>query len=88
MLISFSKAYGQDDNRWNYCGGDWNYRTMAGFMSFYGMKEVWITGKDKYFEGEKEIECNEYTGWATKEIERLKKHWYVEYCKPCIYNSF
>lgn len=82
MLISFSKCWGQDDNRWNYPGGDWNYRTMSGFMAFYGIKEAWITGKETYYEGENEIECFEYSGWATKEIERLKKHWVFEYCKP------
>ena len=88
MLISFSKMWGHDECRWNYCGGDWNYRTMIGFMNFYGIKESWITGRETYFENDKEIECNEYTGWATKEIERLKKHWHVEYCKPCVVARF
>ena len=83
MLISFSKAWGQDDNRCNYPGGDWNFRTMTGFMLFYGIKEAWISGNDVYYEGEKEIKCFEYSGLATKEIERLKKHWVVEYCNSC-----
>lgn len=60
MLISFSKMWGDEENRWNYCGGDWNFRTMAGFMSFYGIKTAWITGKGAYLENDKEIECNEY----------------------------
>jgi len=84
MFIEFSKVWGQDENRWNYCGGDWNYRTMTGFMSFYGIKEAWVTGTGSYYEGEKEIFCNEYTGWATKELDRLKKHWHIEYCNPSI----
>lgn len=83
MLIGFSKRWGQDDCRWNYCGGDWNYRTMDGFMDFYGIKEAWITGRESYFENEKEVECFEYSGRATKEIERLKRHWHIEYCKAC-----
>lgn len=74
---------GQDRCRWNYCGGDWNFRTMNGFMRFYGIKEAKIIGKDVYSEDGKEIECFEYLGFATKQIERLKKHWIVEYCNPC-----
>ena len=65
MLINFSKAWGQDDCRWNYCGGDWNFRTMSAFMVFYGIREAWIIGKMAYFEGEKEVECNEFAGRAT-----------------------
>lgn len=89
MLIEFSKIWGQDDFRWNYCGGDWNFRTMAGFMEFYGIKEAWIVGKYRYYETDAESdedykECNVYAGWVTKEIEQLKKHWTVEYCKPCV----
>lgn len=85
MLISFSKAWGQDGYKWNYSGGDYNFRTMADFMDFYGIKSAWITGKEIYFEEENEIECNEYSGYATKEVERLKKHWYIQYCNPCLY---
>jgi len=86
MLIEFSKIWGQDNYMWNYCGGDWNFRTMGGFMKFYGIKEAWITGKSRYYKDENDeigIECYEYTGWATKEIERLKKHWVLDYCNPC-----
>lgn len=87
MLIKFSKIWGQDDCRWNFCGGDWNFRTIGGFMKFYGIKESWIIGKDRYYESDAENdedykECNVYAGWATKEIERLKKHWVVDYCNP------
>jgi len=83
MLISFSKAWGQDEYRWNYSGGDYNFKSIIDFMEFYGIEEAWISGKEIYWEGEKEMICNEYSGRATKEIERLKKHWVVEYCKPC-----
>lgn len=88
MLIEFSKAWGQDNHRWNYCGGDWNFKTITGFMVYYGIKEAWIVGKEKYYDSNSKSdedykECNVYNGWATKEIERLKKHWVVDYCKPC-----
>lgn len=86
MLIEFSKEWGQHDCRWNYCGGDWNFRTMAGFMEFYGIKEAWISNTGTYFEDENDAagkKCFVYSAWATKEIERLKKHWHVEYCNPC-----
>lgn len=82
MMIEFSKAWGQDENRYNYCGGDWNFHTMAGLMQFYGIKEAWIDGKDSYWEDDKEIECNNYCGLATKNIELIKKHYVFEYCKP------
>lgn len=88
ILIEFSKIWGQDDHRWNYCGGDYNFHTMHGFMEFYGIKEAWIIGRCEYWktddENEVGIPCNEYAGWATKEIERLKRHWRVDPCKPCI----
>lgn len=88
MLIEFSKAWGQDNYRWNYCGGDYNFQTMADFMEFYGIKKAWITGEESYFENEdseKEIKCKIYSGQATKEIDRLKRHWVYTICKPCIY---
>lgn len=81
MFIEFSKAWGQDDCRWNYPGGDWNFRTMNGFMEFYGITSASISGKSEYYLNEKVIPCFEYTGWATKERERLLKHWHVEKCK-------
>ena len=83
MVIEFSKAWGQDENRWNYPGGDYNFRTMTLLMEFYGIKEARIIGTETYFEGEKETPCNTFLGFATKEIERIKKHWLVEYCNPC-----
>ena len=84
MFIEFSKAWGQDENRWNYPGGDWKFSTMTELMEFYGISSATITGKSEYYEDEKAIPCFEYMGWATKEIERLKRHWHVEYCKPHI----
>lgn len=78
MTISFSKAWGQWDFRWNYCGGDYNFRTMLGFMKFYGIKEAKIIGTDTYLDDDgNEVKCFEYEGVATKELERLKKHWAV-----------
>lgn len=89
ILIQFSKAWGQDEHRWNYCGGDLNFATLSRFMSFYGIKESWITGIDSYLkEGLDEvIFYNEYSGYATKELDRIKKHWYTEYCKPSIFKT-
>jgi len=78
IVISFSKRWGQDDHRWNYCGGDYNFRTIIGFMEFYGIKEAKIVGSDTYLQypdDEQEKQCYLYEGVATKELERLKRHY-------------
>lgn len=85
MWITFSKVWGQDEHRWNYCGGSWNFNSMSNFMQAYGIKEAFPIVKESYFdESGKEIECIEYSGYATKNLDLLKKHWHVEYCKPCV----
>lgn len=81
MLIEFSKMWGRDNFRWNYCGGDWNFRTIIGFMEFYGIKEAWVSGNSSYINEGKEIACLVYSGYATKHLDILKKHWTVDYCK-------
>lgn len=86
MWIEFSKAWGQNDCRWNYCGGDWNFDSMIDFMNFYGIREAKIIGKTSYYKDDnddKEIECYEYSGFARKHYEILLKHWRVDYCKSC-----
>ena len=82
MYIEFSKMWGQDGNRWNYCGGDWNFSTMTEFMEYYGITEASPIGKEEYYEGEKPIPCTQYVGFATNHRDRLIKHWHVDYCKP------
>jgi hypothetical protein len=71
MEIEFSKVWGQDDCRWNFCGGDWNFRTMAGLMTFYGIKEARIIGREIYYENERsKIKvCNVYSGLVTINIK-------------------
>lgn len=86
MMISFSKSWGQDGYPWNYCGGDFNFRTLPDFMLFYGIKEARITGNDTYSDPKtsKILPCYEYSGWATKQLDRLRKHWAHQFCRPCV----
>lgn len=78
IQIYFSRAWGEDSIRWNYCGGDYNFKSLAGFMKFYGISKVWKTGEiETYYYKNREIDCWVYSGIATKELERLKKHWKI-----------
>jgi len=85
MLIEFSKAWGQNEHRWNYCGGNWNFGSMIGFMEYYGIRKAWIVDQEYYFEDDKDVEteCNVYRGFPTKHLEEVEKHWATDYCTPC-----
>lgn len=76
-MIQFSKIWGDWDTRWNYCGGDYNFRTLNAFMEYYGIKEATIIGKDEYIcdNDGKTKQCFSYEGFVTKELHGVKKHW-------------
>lgn len=78
MLIEFGKHWGQDDNRWAYCGADWNFKTMAAFMEYYGIASAKPIGKEEYYAESFEpfltlLTCVSYEGNATKNLDEILK---------------
>lgn len=78
VLIEFSKVWGQYDYRWNYPGGGWNFKTMSGFIDFYGIVEIKSEGFDFYEIDGKLFDCIQYQGLATKNIDLIRKHYVSE----------